>query len=54
MEVSVSILNILDKPDFARIIYNLESSGIEYFHIDPMDGQFVENNNLDEIYSLIL
>ncbi len=50
MEVSVSILNILNQPDFARIIYNLEASGIDYFHIDPMDGKFVIPNNLEEMY----
>ena len=52
MEVSVSILNILNHPDFAKNIYNLEASGVDYFHIDPMDGKFVTPNNLDEMYEV--
>ena len=37
MEISNSILSILNNPEFTKIIYNLEVSGIDYFHIDPMD-----------------
>lgn len=51
MEVSVSILSILNHPEFAKIIYSLEASGVDYFHIDPMDGKFVEPNNLEDMYN---
>lgn len=37
MEISVSILKILKNKDFTKQIYNLEASGVDYFHIDPMD-----------------
>ena len=43
VEVSASILSI--KPENAiQTLYNLETSKIDYFHIDVMDGKFVENN----------
>lgn len=43
VEVSASILNIKNE-NVIQTLYNLESSGIDYFHIDVMDGKFVKNN----------
>ena len=43
MEVSASILSV-KKENCIKTFYNLETSGIDYFHIDVMDGEFVENN----------
>ena len=43
MEVSASILSV-KKENCIQTFYNLETSGINYFHIDVMDGDFVENN----------
>ncbi len=54
MEISVSILSILNNPNFAQEIYNLEASGIDYFHIDVMDGKFVKNDNLEDMYEHLL
>lgn len=45
-EVSVSILSV-DKENATHTFYNLETARPEYFHIDVMDGKFVENNNLE-------
>ena len=42
VEVSVSILNVKDDKAI-QTLYNLETSGINYFHIDVMDGEFVPN-----------
>ena len=43
VEVSASILSI--QPENAiQTLYNLETAKIDYFHIDVMDGKFVENN----------
>lgn len=42
-EVSVSVLNV-EKDNATRIFYDLETAKINYFHIDVMDGKFVENN----------
>ena len=42
VEVSVSILNVKDDKAI-QTLYNLETSGISYFHIDVMDGLFVES-----------
>lgn len=44
-EISVSILSI-NQENAVSIFYNLETAQIDYFHIDVMDGNFVENNNL--------
>ena len=46
VEISASILN-LEKENANRKIYDLEVSKIDYFHIDVMDGKFVENNNVE-------
>lgn len=48
IEVSVSILNV--KQDKAiQTLYNLETSGINYFHIDVMDGKFVKNDTTNKM-----
>lgn len=43
MEVSASILSV-KKENCIQTFYNLETSGIDYFHIDVMDGELVKNN----------
>lgn len=45
-KVSASILNV-DKENAVHTFYDLETSKIDFFHIDVMDGKFVENNNVD-------
>ncbi len=42
-EISASVLNV-DKEKATRTFYDLETAKINYFHIDVMDGKFVENN----------
>lgn len=46
IEVSASILNV-EKENAVRIFYNLETGKINYFHIDVMDGKFVEKNTTE-------
>lgn len=46
VEVSTSILNV-KKEDILGAIYNLETAKTNYFHIDVMDGKFVEQNTTD-------
>ncbi len=46
--LSVLDMNINDM--FIQSIYNVEEAGIKEFHIDVMDGKFVKNNNLDNMY----
>ena len=46
MEVSTSILSV-KKDNYIQTFYNLETAGTDYFHIDVMDGRFVENNTVD-------
>ena len=41
VEVSASILSMKNE-NAIQTLYNLETSGIDYFHIDVMDGKFVE------------
>ena len=45
MEVSASILSV-EKENCIQTFYNLETAGTDYFHIDVMDGEFVENNTV--------
>ena len=46
VEISTSILSI-NKKEAIKTIYNLETAKTDYFHIDVMDGKFVENNTND-------
>ncbi len=46
IEVSASLLNV-EKENATRTMYNLETGKIDYFHIDVMDGKFVEKNNTE-------
>lgn len=48
VEVSASILNV-EKEKAIQTLYNLETSGINYYHIDVMDGEFVKNNTVDKM-----
>lgn len=41
VEVSASILSMKNE-NAIQTLYNLETSGIDYFHIDVMDGKFVK------------
>ncbi|MBO5349107.1 MAG: ribulose-phosphate 3-epimerase [Clostridia bacterium] len=42
VEISTSILTV-SKDQIVKTIYNLEVAKTNYFHIDVMDGKFVEN-----------
>ena len=46
-EISTSLLNI-EKGKETEIILNLEKAKTDYFHIDVMDGKFVERNTYDK------
>ena len=48
VEVSTSILSA-DKENSLGIFYNLEVAKTDYFHIDVMDGKFVENNTTEQM-----
>lgn len=43
VEVSTSLLSV-KKEEIITAIYDLETAHTDYFHIDVMDGEFVENN----------
>lgn len=47
-DVAVSVLNV-DIEDATHIFYDIETGRNDYFHIDVMDGVFVENNNLEQM-----
>jgi len=48
IEVSTSLLN-LSEEDYIHSLYNLEAAKTDYFHIDIMDGKFVENNTTERM-----
>ena len=43
VEISTSLLSV-EKENVIKTIYNLETAGTNYIHIDVMDGIFVKNN----------
>lgn len=45
-EISASFLS-LEKENAIRTMYNLEAGKVDYFHIDVMDGKFVEKNTIE-------
>ena len=48
VEISTSILSMKDGEE-AQTILGLEASKTDYFHIDVMDGKFVENNTYEKM-----
>jgi len=48
VEVSASILNI-ENENAIQTLYNLETAKIDYFHIDVMDGEFVQNDTTSKM-----
>lgn len=50
VEVSTSILTV-KKENILGTIYNLETAKTDYYHIDVMDGKFVEQNTEKKMYT---
>lgn len=48
VEISTSLLSV-EKENIIKTIYNLETAKTNYFHIDVMDGEFVENNTTEKM-----
>ena len=48
MEISTSILNVKEE-NIIQAIYNLEVAHTDYFHIDVMDGRFVQNDTSERM-----
>ena len=48
VEVSTSILSV-KKGEESETFFKLENAKTDYFHIDVMDGKFVENNTYDKM-----
>lgn len=46
VEISASVLSV-KKEEAIKTFYNLETAKIDYFHIDVMDGKFVEQDTAD-------
>lgn len=49
VEVSTSLLNVA-KENIIATIYNLEVAKTDYFHIDVMDGKFVEKDTTEMMH----
>lgn len=50
VEVSTSILTV-EKENSIKTFYDLEVAGTDYYHIDVMDGKFVEKNTEEKMYT---
>lgn len=50
IEISTSILSV-DEKEALKTFYDLEVAKTDYFHIDVMDGKFVENDTSALMYS---
>ena len=48
VEVSTSILSVKEE-EAIKTFYNLETAKTDYFHIDVMDGKFVEKNTYQKM-----
>ena len=48
VEISASVLG-LKETNAIKQLYDLEVSGIDYFHIDVMDGKFVKNDTTNKM-----
>lgn len=48
VEVSTSLLNAKEE-EIIKTVYDLEVAKTDYFHIDVMDGKFVENNTTEKM-----
>ena len=48
VEISTSILNV-PKESATKIIYGLEVAHTDYFHIDIMDGKFVQKDTREQM-----
>ena len=48
MEISTSLLNVKEENPI-QLFYDLESAKTDYFHIDAMDGEFVENDTIERM-----
>lgn len=48
VEISTSLLSV-EKDKIIKTIYNLETAKTDYFHIDVMDGIFVESNTTEKM-----
>jgi len=46
MKISTSILSV-NKEEAVQTFYNIEVAQTDYFHIDVMDGKFVNNNTTE-------
>lgn len=49
VEISTSILTV-EKENATKTFYDLEVAGTDYYHIDVMDGKFVEKNTEEKMY----
>lgn len=49
MEISTSILTVTEE-NATKTFYNLETAGTDYYHIDIMDGKFVEKDTQKMMY----
>lgn len=50
VEISTSLLSV-EKEKNVKVIYNLEVAHTDYYHIDVMDGVFVENDTTELMVS---
>lgn len=50
-EISASILSV-KKENAIKTFYNLETAKVNYFHIDVMDGKFVQKDTYEKMFEI--
>lgn len=49
VEIAPSFLEVKEGENIIKLIYDLETANIDYFHIDVVDGEFIPRNTVERM-----